>query len=162
MSSYHFMTACEGDIPEIVSIYHRLIGTPGCTWDLNYPTIDTAHSDVSAKSLFILRDDRQIIAVASTEPADDLAHLEWLPKRPCQLARIGVIPPMQNSGIGTFILKEVMTTARHRGHDGIIMLVSKTNPAALALYESNGFTRCGEAFMYDVDFYCYQITFHTD
>ena len=39
------------------------------------------------------------------------------------------------------------------------MLVSKTNPAALALYEKNGFERRGETFMYDIDFYCYQIDF---
>jgi ribosomal protein S18 acetylase RimI-like enzyme len=39
------------------------------------------------------------------------------------------------------------------------MLVSKTNNAALALYEKNGFERCGEVFRFGIDFYCYQITF---
>jgi ribosomal protein S18 acetylase RimI-like enzyme len=59
--------------------------------------------------------------------------------------------------IGTTILKHIIKTAEEKGFDGIRILVSKTNPAALALYDKNGFERCGEVFMYDIDFYCYQI-----
>ena len=52
-----------------------------------------------------------------------------------------------------------MQAAKEQGFDGMIMLVSKTNPAAMALYEKNGFDQCGDAFEYGMDFYRYQITF---
>ena len=71
------------------------------------------------------------------------------------------MPSMQNQGVGTMILKNVMDVAKEKGFDGIRMLVSKMNPAALALYDKNGFERCGEVLMYDIDFYCCQILFNT-
>jgi ribosomal protein S18 acetylase RimI-like enzyme len=80
-------------------------------------------------------------------------------ERPCDLARIGVLPNMQKRGIGTAILKNVINAVKERGFDGIRMLVSKTNPAALAMYDKNGFSRCGETFMYGIDFYCYEMVF---
>ena len=40
------------------------------------------------------------------------------------------------------------------------MIVSKNNPAALALYNKNGLEMCGETFMYDIDFYSYQMLFY--
>jgi len=57
------------------------------------------------------------------------------------------------------LLRNIIRTAKEKGHDGIRMLVSKTNNAALALYEKNGFERCGKVFRFGIDFYCYQITF---
>ena len=159
MKPYTFLLATHDDIPEIVCIYHSLIGTPGCTWNLDYPNEASAESDVRSESLYILKKNEKIIAVASIGDFDELGHLKWTPKKPCELARIGVIQSMQKQGIGTIILKEIIGIAKAKGFDGIRMLVSKSNPAALALYDKNDFKRCGEIFMYDIDFYCYEITF---
>lgn len=155
---YIFQPANYDDIPEIVNIYHSLIGTPGCTWDLEYPSKESAESDISNESLYVLRtkNDNKIIAVASAGNFDELSHLQWKPKKPCELARIGVIPTMQKQGIGTIILQNIIDKMKEKGFDGIRMLVSKTNPAALALYDKNGFENCGETFMFDINFYCYQ------
>ena len=68
---------------------------------------------------------------------------------------------MQKQGIGTAILHNVISAVMEKGYDGIRMIVSKNNTAALALYNNNGFEMCGEAFMYDIDFYCYQMVFTT-
>ena len=159
MVKYDFLSADFDDAPEIINIYHSLIGTPGCTWDLDYPNNETIESDIHSQSLYILKDKGRIIAVASAGPFDELIHLQWRPKNPCELARIGVIPTIQRQGIGTIILQNVIKSVKHRGFDGIRMLVSKTNHAALALYNKNGFEMCGETFMFDMNFYCYQITF---
>ena len=159
MGDYNFLLASPGDISEVMSIYHTLIGTPGCTWGLDYPNLEIVESDIENESLYVLKDGSKIIAVASACAFNELGHLGWKPKNPCELARIGVAPDMQRQGIGTIILQNVMNAAKNKGFDGIRMLVSKTNPAALALYEKNGFERCGEVFMYDIDFYCYQIEF---
>jgi len=159
MGAYDFSLASPGDISEIMDIYHSLIGTPGCTWGLDYPNMETVESDMNSGSLYVLKEGNKIIAVASAGAFNELSHLQWKPKKPCELARIGVTPERQRQGIGTIILQNVMNSVKNKGFDGIRMLVSKTNPAALALYEKNCFEKCGEVFMYDIDFYCYQIEF---
>jgi L-amino acid N-acyltransferase YncA len=47
LSNYEFQLANHDDIPEIVSIYHSLVGTPGCTWDSDYPSKETAENDIN-------------------------------------------------------------------------------------------------------------------
>jgi ribosomal protein S18 acetylase RimI-like enzyme len=156
MGNYEFLLACYDDVPEIMDVYHSLIGTPGCTWSLDYPDKETVQSDIDSSSLYVLKERNKIIAVAAAGVSDELAHLQWDLKKPCELARVGVVTPFQNCGVGTIILQNVIAAVKQRGFDGIIMLVSKTNPAALALYDKNGFEKCGEAFMYDIDFFCYK------
>lgn len=159
MNKYNFLLADMNDIHEIVEIYHSLIGTPGCTWDLDYPNRESAEYDIENKSLYILKENDKIIAVASAGSFGELGHLQWKPKNPCELMRIGVISSMQKRGIGTIILQNVISAMKEKGYDGIRMIVSKTNPAALALYDKNGFEICGETFMFETDWYCCQMTF---
>ena len=162
MNRNTFSLACYNDIPEIVHIYKSLVGTPGCTWGDDYPSRATAEWDIKHNNLYILKSNEKIIAIASIGDFDELGHLQWKPKKACELARIGVIPSMQKQGVGTMILQNVIDVAKEKGFDGIRMLVSKTNPAALALYDKNGFEGCGEVFMYDIDFYCYQMLFDVE
>jgi len=157
--SYTFSLAGNDAIPEIVSIYNSIIGIPGCTWNAEYPSIETAESDINSKSLYLLKRQEGIVAVVSAGSFNELGHLKWKPKNPCELARIGVIPSMQRQGVGTAFLYNVISAMMEKGYDGIRMIVSKNNPAALALYNKNGFEMCGETFMYDIDFYCYQMLF---
>ena len=159
MSNYEFQLARYDDIFEIVSLYHRIVGTPGCTWTLDYPSKETAENDIRNDWLYTLRKDDKIVAVASVGDFDELSDLQWKPQKPWELARIGVDPSFQKQGIRTSLLSNIIRTAKEKGYDGIRMLVSKTNTAALALYEKNGFERCGEVFRFGIDFYCYQITF---
>jgi ribosomal protein S18 acetylase RimI-like enzyme len=159
LSEYTFSSADYNDIPEIVGIYHSLVGAPGCTWSMDYPSRATAEADINSKSLYILKKDDKIIAVASAGEFNELGHLQWKSKNACELARIGVMPGMHRQGIGTMILREIIKLARDKGYDGIRLLVSKTNPAALFLYNKNGFVKRGEVFLFDIDFYCYEITF---
>ncbi|MDR0909603.1 MAG: GNAT family N-acetyltransferase [Spirochaetaceae bacterium] len=156
MNGYTFLLGTHDDIPEIVSIYHSLIGTPGCTWDLDYPSKETAENDINNKWLYVLKKNGNIIGVASAGDFDELENLKWTPKKPCELARIGVIPIMQKQGIGSIILQNIIKTMKEKGFDGIRIIVSPTNPAALAFYEKNGFNRCGETHKFDKDWFCYE------
>ena len=159
MDGYKFLQANSDDIPEIVSIYNGLIGTPGCTWSIDYPNKETAEYDIEKNSLYVLKKNKKIIAVATVGNFNELIDLEWKPKNPCELYRIGVMATKQNQGIGTILLQNILKTVKEQKYDGMRFLVSKTNFAALALYDKNGFERCGEVFMHDIDFYCYQIKF---
>lgn len=126
---------------------------------MDYPNKENVESDIESKSLYVLKYDDKIVAVAAAGSFNELEHLNWKPKKPCELARIGVSPTMQKQGLGTIILQNIMSEMKRKDYDGIRMLVSKSNSAALALYNKNGFEMCGETFMYGIDFYCYQITF---
>jgi ribosomal protein S18 acetylase RimI-like enzyme len=160
MENYDFLLAINDDIPEIMNVYHGLVGTPGCTWNMDYPNKDTAQSDIDCGALYVLKDNGKVIAVASAGMPDELEHMQWKPKRPCELSRIGVISSLQKRGIGNYMLQKVIAAVKEKEYDGIVMLVSKTNTAALALYDKNGFEQCGEAFMFGIDFYCYQMQFN--
>ncbi len=161
MDKYDFFLANFNDLSEIMDIYHSIIGTPGCTWSFDYPNKQNVISDINSESLYILKYDSKIIAVAAAGSFNELDHLYWEPKNPCELARIGVVPTMQKQGVGTFILQNVITAMKKKGFDGIRMIVSKTNPSALALYDKNGFKMCGETFMFGIYFYCYQMSFNS-
>lgn len=157
--SYKFLTATRDDIPEIVNIYRASVGSPGCTWDSEYPGSKTAEWDIENKWLYILKKEDKIIAVASLGDFNELGDLQWSAQNPCELMRIGVLPEMRNQGIGTAMLRHIIRTAKEKGYGGIRMLVSKGNAPALAMYDKNGFERCGEVFRFDIDFFCYQIRF---
>jgi ribosomal protein S18 acetylase RimI-like enzyme len=159
VDDYTFSLATREDIPAIVSIYRSLVGTPGCTWDYEYPSQETAEQDIARQELFVLKKGGSIVAVASAGAFDELSDLSWKSQTPCELARIGVPLNLQNQGIGTEILRRVMEAVKAKGFDGIRMLVAKTNFSALALYEKNGFERCGEVSRFNHDYYCYEIGF---
>ena len=160
MGNYDFHLAVNDDIPVIVNLYHSLVGTPGCTWDYEYPSEETAKYDIENEALYVLSKDNEIIAVATaTDKYNELEHLQWTIQRPCELYRIGVSPSFQKQGIGSIILQNIITNMQEKGFDGIRQIVSKTNPAALALYDKNGFERCGETLMFEHEWYCYQILF---
>lgn len=161
MDTYKFSLANYDDLSEIMDLYHSIIGTPGCTWSLDYPNKENVESDINNKSLYILKYDEKIVAVAAAGSFNELDHLNWELKKPCELARIGVIPAMQKQGVGTIILQNVIDSVKRNEFDGIRMLVSKTNSAALAFYKKNGFEMCGETFMFGIDFYCYQMIFNS-
>lgn len=157
MNDYAFSLAKHEDIQGIYDLYQSLIGTPGCTWNLDYPSSENVIEDIERQSLYVLKDNNKVIAAAFAGHDDELQNLEWRMNNPCDIARVGVSIEKQNLGIGTLILQNVIAAVKDRGFDGIRMMVSKTNPSALALYDKNGFKRCGETVMYDIDFFCYEL-----
>lgn len=159
MKDLKFKLAKKEDLMEIMNLYHNLIGTPGCTWDLDYPNEEIAQYDIDYHGLYVLRKKRKIVAVGSLCPFDELSDLLWKPQNPCELARLGVDPVFQEQGLGSYMLKNLMRIAKEKGYDGIILLVSKTHLVAQHLYEKNGFEKCGEVFRYDNEYYYYQIVF---
>jgi len=155
-----FSIAQEHDASAVFALYRCMIGTPHCTWNEYYPAEDIVLRDIQAHSLYILKDEQDTLIAAATAGADDeLQDLSWGMKNLCELARVVVAIQHQNKGIGTFLLQNTIPAVRARGFDGICMLVNKDHTHALALYEKNGFTRCGNVKRYGFDFYMYQMVF---
>lgn len=156
---YIFTPATQADAGAVLQLYRDVVNTPGCTWDDTYPAMENIAEDLAQGALYCLRDAAGMPAAAASIGAlaelDDLAWPEGS-CAPCELARIGVRPDLQGRGIGTRMLDECITIARRRGFDGIRMLVSPGNAAALALYGKRGFSCTGRTFRYGLDFLKYQ------
>lgn len=148
------------DISEIMCLYHSLIGTNGCTWSEDYPTLYDVESDLAKSSLYVLCDENnKILGVAAAGEDTELEHLKcWSRdiKRVCDLARIGVRCEYQGEGLGEMLVRYIEKDVVKRDFDGIHFLVSKTNPSALALYDKLNYSNVGEAYIYDVNWYCYE------
>ncbi|MBE0601180.1 MAG: GNAT family N-acetyltransferase [Firmicutes bacterium] len=156
---YVCMLAREADASAVFALYQSLIGTPGCTWNERYPTEEWVHDDIRHDALYVLKDEQGVlVAAASAGGERELDDLAWEPKNPCELARVGVALTHRHQGVGSYLLQQVMRAVKQRGYDGIVMLVSPDNTAAIALYAKHGFTRCGEINRYGLAFDRYQIT----
>ena len=102
----------------------------------------------------------QIIAVASVGDFGELVNdgMPWsTAARPCELARIGVLPARGGQGIGTFLLGSALAVARGKGFDVMRLLVSPGNPPALALYRRAGFRTVGEDDRFDQHWLCQEL-----
>ncbi len=156
---YKIQMANENNIEEILDIYHSLIGKDGCTWDLDYPNITDIKNDINKNSLYIVLNNKEIIAVAAAGEDDELEELDCYSKdikKPCDLARIAVKSEYQNKGIAKYLVKYIEQDVIKRNFDGIHFLVSKTNPHAKAVYDKLSYVCCGECVMYEKDWYCYE------
>ncbi len=60
-----------------------------------------------------------------------------------QLADIAILPEFRNKGIGTHLIKQLLSEARSRGIP-MGLGVFKINPSALRLYKSLGFVQVSE------------------
>jgi GNAT superfamily N-acetyltransferase len=154
------VTIEEKDIA--LSIYRSLIGSPGCTWSEEYPADEHVTEDILNNALYGLYVDGKSTAVAAANYEEDYSELNTLYgnlNRPCALSRVGVRREYQGQGLAKRLLLYIEKDLSTRGFDGIHLLVSKTNPKAIGLYESLSYKRLGEAYMYDLHWFYYQKKF---
>jgi L-amino acid N-acyltransferase YncA len=155
---YKFRLAKQEDTENILKVYKSIIGTQGCTWNEEYPSMEGIITDIRMKYLYCLTDVKgEIIAVATAGPLNELEDITWDSRmtKPCELVRIGVIPSLQKIGIASKLLDSVIRDCKSRGYNGMRFLASKTNYNALMLYSKFGFLKVGEVFRYGHDYYCY-------
>lgn len=160
MDELTFSLAEPGDADEIFRMYKSQIGTPGCTWNDEYPVIQNVYDDIQNKSLYKMTDSSgKIVAAASAGDCDEISDLDWSRSDLADLSRVCVLLSMKGRGVAGKMINSVIPAVKARGYTGIRLIASRTNPPALALYERCGFIRCGEGNRFGFDFYSYELIF---
>lgn len=153
--------AKKEDAEEVLKIYKSLVGTKGCLWDEYYPAIEDVEEDIKKDGLYIVLDNKKIIAAAYAGKDEELEKLTCWDKEiknPCGLSRLGVLKECQSKGIAKKLLTYVEKDALNRGYDGICFIVGKTNFSAVGLYNRMNYICCGETkddFL-NIDWLCYE------
>lgn len=110
-------------------------------------------------ALFVLKEDNQVIAAISLEEDENVDQLECWDRSLFpggELARIAVMPSMQNRGIARRMMNHGMQQLKERGYKSVHFLVNRYNEKAIRSYAPFGFRVVGECRMYDQDFLCYE------
>ena len=161
MNDFAFQRAVPEDADAVFALYQSLVGTPFCAWDATYPAPEHVHDDIAAGALYTLRRGAELIAAGTIRRCPEHDEIPcWTPMRnPCDLMRICILPEKQSCGLGSLLLHKLLEAAVRSGYDGMRILVSRTNPPALRLYEKAGAVFCGETRMYEIDWRCCEIVF---
>ena len=144
---------------EIAKLYNSLVGTKDCLWTETYPSLNHVIADIEADCLYVIKVDEKIIAAAYAGVDHNLLGLEcWNKeiKNPKVLARIGVLPEYQNRGVGRKILEYIESDIVKIGYDAIYFIVGNANNKAINFYDSMNYNCCGELYIYDTDWFCYE------
>lgn len=156
---YEIVMATEADREEILSLYKAQLGQDFCPWDEDYPSDETIDFDLSRDALFLLKMEGQIKAAVSLDEDEEVNGLSCWDEKLApegELARIAVLPSVQNKGFGRIMLQFGMDELKRRGFKGIHLLVNKYNTKAIRCYAVFGFRVVGECRMFEQDFLCYE------
>lgn len=152
-----FLKANERDKAVITALYKNAIGSMGCTWDENYPSLEHTESDIARDDLFCLKNESgEIIGAISIDDDAQVQELSFWSENGAELARLVVKEEYQNQGIAGLLLRNAMEVLKQRGYEYIHFLVSKEHTKALRAYDKLHFDKVGECNLYDGNWWCYE------
>ena len=128
-------------------------------WDEDYPNREILKDDLKNKSLFVLEDNKKIIAAVSMvdEESPELQTLDWAKEKSCFLVRLCVAPEYQGKGLGEKMMHCISNTARGRGFKATHHLAAEVNKAANRLYKRMRYRNLGRIHVYGTDFIAYEM-----
>jgi ribosomal-protein-alanine N-acetyltransferase len=116
-----------GDLEQVLVIEQNSFPTPWST------TLFKREMELDFSYFFVLELDREIIGYINF----------WLSVGEVHIMSIAVKEEYRKRGIGSYILKYSMSTARRLGGEYVYLEARITNSAALALYRKSGFELIG-------------------
>lgn len=150
---------CE-EVKEVYDLYRGVIGSEGCTWNADYPSMDTIEFDLRRHALYCLKDEnRKIIGVISIDDDEEVKELSFWSEDiapAAELSRLGVRKDLHGQGIAKKLMDQGMKLLKEKGYKGVHFLVAKDNRRALLAYEGFHCQKVGECHLFDVDFECYE------
>lgn len=147
------------DAAGLLSLYASCIRLPFCAWNAEYPNAEILADDLSNEAVYLLDENGLPLAAVSVLTRSLWAHdgIPWqLNDRPVMLARVCVRPELQGQGLAARFLSGVLEALSAQGFRAARLAVDKNHLAAIRLYEKLSFSRCGEVYKYEEDFFCYE------
>ena len=150
----------EDEKEAVLTIYRAMVGTPGCTWSMEYPDQKDIESDLAKGALYCMRGpEGKILGLISVDDDEVCAALpQWsrTAKKPAELARLAVISEYQNRGLARRLILSVTEILKQQGCDAVRYLVSPGNKRALASYSRLDFEYRGKTFLYEQEWLMYE------
>jgi ribosomal protein S18 acetylase RimI-like enzyme len=118
-------------------------------WDNIYPTVDDFQHDISNNNLYVVEDEKCLVAIYVISEEYDEAYTKctWenADETACVLHRFCVTPEYQNRGLGKQILSYIESQAKEMSYESIRLDAFTENPHALNLYRNSGYQHRGFA-----------------
>lgn len=134
-------------------------------WDYRYPNVETYKSSINYKSQYIFIDDEVLIGsvILNESQADEWNKVSWnyQYEKTLIIHALAINPAHQGKGYGQKILELCHEYGINNDYIVTRLDVFSENPAAIYLYEKNGYKRVGEV-TFDIKpeghqlYYCYE------
>lgn len=117
-------------------------------WDYRYPNIETYRSSIRNKNQYIFIDGEILVgsAILNESQADEWNKVSWNYKdeKTLVIHALAINSAHQGKGYGQKVLELCHKYGINNNYKVIRLDVFSENPAALYLYEKNGYKRVGE------------------
>ena len=144
-----FRRARRPDFPVIASLYEKAVTDLRIRqidqWDDIYPDRKMLWTDIIKRQMYVLTQDGQIVsAVVLNKNQHQLYKtVRWSFLKPAVIHRLCVDPAYQHNGVGRKTLECAETRLRRTRRRSVRLDAFLDNPAALRLYEGQGYTMVG-------------------
>lgn len=149
--------ANQDDIPALLAVCRAAAATHGSTWDDNYPNAEILSEDVEHGVLYKIMAENDIIGLLSCGETGELSMLSDPDDgaHPFDFARFGIHPRCQGKGFGHAALAAAVGLCEKLCGTAVRVLVSPDNPAALCVYQREGFETIRRVHLWERDYlYC--------
>ena len=140
--SFKLRPARREELAFVMQMYNDARSFDGCAWDDDYPDGDILNDDFLSGGLYVFVSKNEIIGAISILFGENLEEFEcWKIQsaRSVEFARVVVSKEYVGQGYGTKMVFETLELLKQMGYDSARILVSPSNPSAIAVYKKLGF-----------------------
>lgn len=140
--SLELRPARREELAFVMQMYNDARSFEGCAWDDDYPDEDILNDDFFSDRLYVLVLKNQIIGAISVLFDENLEEVEcWKIQsaRSVEFARVVISKEHVGQGYGTKMVSETLELLKRMEYDSVRILVSPSNPSAIAVYKKLGF-----------------------
>ena len=140
--SLELRPARREELAFVMQMYNDARSFEGCAWDDDYPDEDILNDDFFSDRLYVLVLKNQIIGAISVLFGENLEEFEcWKIQsaRSVEFARVVISKEYVGQGYGTQMVSETLALLKRMEYDSVRILVSPSNPSAIAVYKKLGF-----------------------
>lgn len=149
-----FRNANSADLPQIAGLYRAAIGTPGCTWNENYPGAFELEHDLANGNLYVLSEGETVIGAVSVVSPNELDEAyAWEIQNAREIARVVISQDHRGRGLAAQMLLKLFEKLRQEGCAAIHLSAACCNAAAIKTYQRLDFSFLAQAHLYGHQFY---------